>query len=389
MATAACTAAESSELAELRSMLGGGSSARRSPPGRAEIMSMPVHAAVHALEQFFEDERVVDAVCDRWRGLSYGPQRRQSASDAGALEVIVKAMEHHRSASAAVTETGCLAIGNIVAGMDESGVARKQRAADAGALAAIVNGMQTHLETAAVQEYGNFAIGNICFAADEAGLVRKQQASDACAISAILTGMRTHSGEAAVQEYGCFALGNVCRGITISAGKADQGDAKSEEAETEEDKAEAARKDAAAAAGKTRKEAAVDAGALETVANAMRFYAKEEGIIQWGSRALSNITFGNSAWREQARKAGAKPQWLVGMADGMDAIEDARHSPNSKTERLAIKAPQPRSSATARPGGSIGGSPPKRAPRIPSKAPPSGVGKMVPLPNAGPLWRDK
>ena len=342
---------------------------------------MPVHAAVRALEQFYHDERLVDAVFDRWRGLSYGPSRRQAASDAGALAAIVKAMEHHR-ANASLTETACLALGNIVAGMDESGIARKQVAADSGAIKAVVNGMQAHVDVQTVQEYGCFALGNICFAADEAGLARKQLAADECAITAILTGMRAHSAEAATQEYGCFALGNVCRSITVSPGDGDQG--KGSCAETQEQKDEAARKQRAFEDGKARKEAAVDGGALGVIVNAMRFHGKEEGVMIWGSRALSNITFGNASWREQARQAGARPQWLIGVADAMEAVGEAKGSPASKTERLAIQPPQPRASATARPQTS------KRAPRVPQKQHArknGGAGSMVPLPSAGPLWR--
>ena len=122
--------------------------------------------------------------------------------------------------------------------------------------------------------------------------------------------------------------------------------------------------------------------AIGVVVNAMRFFAKEAGILEWGSRALSNITFGNAAWREEAKAAGARPQWLVGMADAMDHIEKHRGGAQSKTERLAIQPPQPRQSQTTR-------SPVKRAPKVPPKRPAGngGAGKMVPLPDAGSLWR--
>ena len=335
------------------------------PPTRAEIMVMPVQQAVRTLEQYVTEERVVDAVCDRWRALSYGPARRQSAADAGALHAIVAAMRALVDSSAA-QETCCLAIGNIVAGVDEAGVARKHRAAEAGCLEALSNAMQAHLEASAVQEYGCFALGNICYAADSAGLGRKQRAADACAVSAIVRAMRKHSGDAAVAEYGAFALGNICRAV---GGR---------ESGTDED-------------GRARKESAVDAGALGVLVNAMRFHAKESGVQEWGARALSNITFGNAEWRESARQAGARPQWLVGMAEAMEEIQKSRdlHGSASKTERLAIRAPQPRASNTARPASRAapGASAPlKRQPRV---APPSsnGVGKMVPLPAAGPLWR--
>ena len=348
---------EQREIDDLHKLLSGGNSNRRTPPSRAEIAAMPVHAAVRALEQFGEIVRIVDAVCDRWRGLSYGPGRRQSAADAGALPALVRVMKLHGDV-ADVQQWGCLSIGNIVAGMDEEGVARKQLAAEAGALEAVTNAVQTHVDEVPVVEYGCFALGNICFAADAAGLGRKQRAADACAVSAILHGMRKHAAEAAVQEYGCFALGNIVRAV----GGKDGG--------TDED-------------GKSRKEAAVDAGALPTIVNAMRFYAKEEGVQTWGSRALSNITYGNDAWRTLARQAGARPQWMVGVAEGLDAIEASDKSGASKTDRVAIKAPAPRASATAR-------SPAKRPPRVAPKSPASaGVGKMVKLPDAGPLWRGK
>lgn len=359
-------AAEERELEELEHLLSSGPPSARHkpaapaaaplgpPPSRAEIAVMPVQAAVRCLEQCAEHERVVDAVCDRWRALSYGPARRQSAAEAGALNAIVIAMRIHIDAPS-IQELCCLAIGNIVAGVDESGVARKQLAADAGCLEALANAIQAHVDASSVQEYGAFALGNICYAADQDGLKRKQRAADACAVSALIRGMRAHSGEAAVAEYGCFALGNICRAVGGKDGGTDE-------------------------SGRERKAAAVDAGALGVIVNAMRFHSKESGVQEWGARALSNITFGNNEWREKARQAGARPQWLVGMAEAMEEIEKNREVPgNSKTERLAIRAPQPRASATARPA--------RRAPRIAPSNGAGGAGKMVPLPAAGPLWR--
>ena len=119
---------------------------------------------------------------------------------------------------------------------------------------------------------------------------------------------------------------------------------------------------------------------------ALNAHAKEEGVQQWGSRALSNITYGKGAqpskWREEAKTCGARPQWLVGVAEAMEAVavQRANGAGSSKTERVAIRAPQPRASSTAR-----AASPAKRAPRVAPKQ--SGVGGMVALPDAGPLWR--
>jgi hypothetical protein len=354
---------EQQELSDLQKMLSGGNSERRTPPTRAEIMAMPVHAAVNAMERFVDNKLVVDAVLDRFKGLSYGPQRRQAAVDAGVLPAIVNAMKTHADLPA-IQESSCLALGNLAAGVDEAGVARKQAAAEAGALEAVANAMQSYVDVEGVVEYGCFAIGNICYAADELGLQRKQRAADACAISAILAAMRSHSGDASIAEYGCFAIGNVCRAV---GGRSDGTDE----------------------LGKQRKESAVDAGGLGVIVNAMRFHEKEKGVHQWGSRALSNITYGNNEWRTLARQAGARPNWLVGLAEAEEIIERSRDSPStSKTERLAIKAPGPRMANTMR-------APQKRAPRIPSKEVQKMVnsagspGKMVALPSAGPLWRDR
>ena len=345
---------------------------------------MPVQHAVKVLEQRVDDCGILHAVCERWKALSYGPGRRQAAAAAGALPAIVKALSVHvEDASAA--SICCLATGNIVAGVDEQGIARKASAAEAGALRAIVNAMQAHVHEADVQAHGSFALGNITYAADGAGLARKQMAADACAVTAIVQGMKANSADAAVQEYGCFALGNIVRAV----GGAESG---------------------TDTLGKQRKTAAVDAGALEVIVVAMRFHSAESGVQEWGARALSNITYGCSEWRDRAKAAGARPQWLVGMAEAMQQIEatKANGAGASKTERLAIRAPQPRTANTAR--GAVGssqhaapvapssssrgtgahGGRAKRQPRIPPKQDAAGLGgagKMVPLPDAGPLWR--
>ena len=65
----------------------------------------------------------------------------------------------------------------------------------------------------------------------------------------------------------------------------------------------------------------------------------------------------------------------------MDRIQASGGADASKTERLAIKAPAPRATQSVR-------TPPKRPPKIAPKRPAVAVGKMVPLPSAGPLWRE-
>ena len=65
--------------------------------------------------------------------------------------------------------------------------------------------------------------------------------------------------------------------------------------------------------------------------------------------------------------------------EAMEEIERHRDGAgSSKTERLAIRAPQPKASSTAR-------TPPRRVPKVAPKQ--SSIGGMRPLPSAGALWR--
>ena len=79
---------------------------RTLPVGLGVNVFVRTFQSVRAAHQLFEadgiydiclpaEERVVDVVCDRWKELSYGPARRQSAADAGALPALVAAMRLH------------------------------------------------------------------------------------------------------------------------------------------------------------------------------------------------------------------------------------------------------------------------------------------------------
>ena len=164
--------AESSEVAELNFLLNGGTPSKRSERASAqeelrkvliptgnELRVMSVQQAVAALIEHVDHDAVVIGCCERWQALGYGPGRRQSAADSGALPAIVAGMHAHAS-KMVVQEKACLAIANICSGTDEAGLARKAAAFDAGAVPAIVAAILAHPGIAAVQANGSAALGN-------------------------------------------------------------------------------------------------------------------------------------------------------------------------------------------------------------------------------------
>jgi len=315
---------ESSELNELASLLNKGRSPsmrqeRRTQqdhylktevPSRAKILSMPVAEAVKALEEHASVPRVVEAVCGRWSALGYAPLRRQSAAEAGALPAIVAGMRAHPSVSM-VQEAACMALANICSGTDEDGLARKKLAAEAGVLPALVAAMIEHLSVSGVQYGGSAAIGNICAmgtasAADEAGLARKAAAAEAGVISAIVAGMRAHPTSSEVQEKGAFAIGNIARSV---------GKAGLEQLGGEFEK------------GLERKRLVAEEGGIGALVAAMKEHSRHSGVQEWGARALSIITYEMPSLREAALAAGARAQWLCGMAELMEGLR-AHASPS-------------------------------------------------------------
>jgi len=172
--------------------------------------------------------------------------------------------------------------------------------------------------------------------------------------------MNAFPAEEAVAENGAFALGNLCRAlgkVGSAPGGGGSGGSAAASADTTAGTPEAA---AAAGSGTTsdapaapvapelapideqlrqkaegvaRKQAAVAAGALTALVRAMNTHAAVPGVMQWGARALSIITYESVPLRNEARKAGAKIQWLMGLSESMDAAENKREIPMSKTGR--------------------------------------------------------
>lgn len=323
---------ESSEVSDLNFLLNGGTQSNRverqtkqehfrktMPPSGNELRVMAVQQAVDALIEHAENPQVVISCCERWQALGYGPGRRQSAAEAGALAAIVAGMRAHPR-NATVQEKASLAIANICSGTDDLGLGRKAEAFDAGAVTAIVDAFAAHPETVAVNATGAAALGNICYATDFLGLKRKHAAYDAGAIPPLCAAMTKFSSDAAMCENGAFALGNLCRALG-KVGADDVGVAPIDEQMRLREE------------GATRKASASEHGALEALIAAMKAHEGSKGIMDWGSRALSIITFESSALRERAKKGGAKMQWLMGLVETMDVAQKSKATPVSKTGR--------------------------------------------------------
>ena len=339
---------DSAEVAELNFLLNGGTPSARSdrakkqeemkkvlpPPTANELRGMSVQAAVEALIEHVNVDSVVMGCCDRWQALGYGPGRRQSAADAGALPAIVAGMQAH-AAKPRVQEKACLAIANICSGTDENGLARKALAFDAGVVTASVAALLAHAEDAAVAATAAAAIGNVCYAGDASGLQRKHAAYEAGAIAPIAAALARFGDDATVCENSCFALGNLCRalGKVGSAGGGGGGGGDGGGAAVAPELAPIDEQLRQKEEGATRKQAAADAGALEGIVAAMRRHEDNKGIQDWGSRALSIITYESTPLRERAKTAGAKMQWLMGLTESMDAAKASTAVPMSKTGR--------------------------------------------------------
>jgi len=275
---------DATEVAELQFLLNGGTPSKRGerahaqeqqrrvlpPPTGNELRVMSVQQAVSALIEHVANDSVVAGCFERWQALGYGPGRRQSAAEAGALPAIVAGMSAHPT-KPVVQEKGCLAIANICSGTDEAGLARKAAAFDAGAIPAIVAAFTSHPDVVAVLSGGSAAIGNICYAADASGLQRKHVAHEAGAIAPIAVAMACFTSDAAMCENGAFALGNLCRSLG-KVGSGTGGDAATPEMAPIEVQMRLRQE------GQDRKQAAADAGALEALVRAMQAHEASPGI---------------------------------------------------------------------------------------------------------------
>merc|ERR1719478_545202 len=96
---------------------------------------------------------VIQGAAERWQSLGYGPGRRQSAYEAGALPALTAGMRAHPT-HVGVQEKACLAIANICSGVDEPGLERKRAAFEAGAIGLCVKAMSRFPDDEAVCENG-------------------------------------------------------------------------------------------------------------------------------------------------------------------------------------------------------------------------------------------
>jgi hypothetical protein len=267
------------------------------PPTRSEIGRMMCATVVRTLDEYKGNAECVKQVCERWCALNEAGRRE--ATEAGALQAIVSAVKSH-AADASVMEKAIGAIGTLCYGTDEAGLARKQLAADSGAIPLILAAMVTHASVAAVVENGAATIGNIVSNVDEPGLSRKQAASDEGALEAIVGGAKAHKESDSVQDCCFFALANLVRGRGDKDASADE-------------------------AGAARKQRAVDAGAILAIIDGMQEHMDKPRVQESGSRAISNITFRNEAYKKAAMDAGAMSDWLDGACTARVFVPDPEH----------------------------------------------------------------
>ena len=143
--------------------------------------------------------------------------------------------------------------------------------------------------------------------------------------------MEAHADDASVCENGAFALGNLCRALGKVGNSATGDFAAPELASIDEQLRQRTE-------GQQRKGAAAEAGALEAIVRAMLAHESVQGIQEWGSRALSIITYESTPLRERAKQAGAKMTWLMGLSESMESAQKARAVlPVSKTGRPTVR----------------------------------------------------
>ena len=285
------------------------------PPTTQDIKAMMAATAVRTLKEYESDAATVIAISERFGTLvKANATGRQDAADAGAMQAIVSASKKH-AGDAAVMEKAIGAIGNLCCGTDAAGLARKQLAADSGALEIIVAGMKAHASAAPLQENAAATIGNIASNVDDAGLTRKQQAADAGALETLVSALTAHKEDPNVCEFACFAIGNLVRA------RGDDPDS-----------------GAATVRGQTRKEKAVELGVIPTVIAAMHAHMDAPRVQEYGSRAISNLTFRNDAFKQKAIEAGAMHDWLDGACTARVFVPDKEVEDVGKAaEALEIK----------------------------------------------------
>ena len=132
------------------------------------------------------------------RSLAVNDINKLKIAEAGAITVILDAMQQH-SASAAVQEQGCAVLRNL--GMNAN---NKTSIAAAGGIAVILDAMEHHAASAAVAQQGCGVLANL--AVNE---TNKFKVAVAGGVVVILNAMKKHKAASAVQEAGCVALRNL------------------------------------------------------------------------------------------------------------------------------------------------------------------------------------
>eukprot|EP00964_Phaeocystis_antarctica_P024435 scaffold13678_cov64-Phaeocystis_antarctica.AAC.6 len=189
------------------------------PPTNAAVAGMGLTEAVAALRAHVAVARVAEKACERLQALCVLEDMRQAAAEAGAIEVVVEALQAHPQKSI-VQGQGIAALSVMCIGPGAAARARAQRAAGAGFIVVVAAAMRAHAQQEGVQLLGCMALAEVCIGDDAAGRARKQRAAGAGALEAVVEAMRAHMQVRNMQEHGCKALLVVCGGGASAAARA-------------------------------------------------------------------------------------------------------------------------------------------------------------------------
>lgn len=135
---------------------------------------------------------LVGVLCDR-------EDRVRVASDAGALEAVVRAMKAHSDSE--MQTAGCLALGQL-----SSSAERSKRAADLGAISYVVSAMRARPERAVLQANGCMALASLTMGERASDHRRSELAVGAGAMAVLVGALNRHARHDGVLHWGTTAI---------------------------------------------------------------------------------------------------------------------------------------------------------------------------------------
>jgi hypothetical protein len=272
-----------------------------------------VRAVVAALRAHPANAQLQSSCCGVLNTLSRHAWLRETAVNAGAVQLVVAALHAHVLYDAGVSAI-CNAIGRITV---DHPLALAQAGA-AGAVAAAVAALCAHPASAVLHTTGCYALASL--ASDDNN---RTEAIQAGAIEAIVLALRAHAADVSVQAFGCSALANV------AVERTDAIDARSDTLLLDATKAAVAALNAHCANARVTRAAclvvnrllitdahrveAAKIGAVTAVIAALHAHPADASTQQAACGATSSLCAQNSANAVQACGAGALQALVAGL----------------------------------------------------------------------------